>query len=63
MVRDMGGPGGPATNNVQDVEVQGVQRQASVSVHDESGGRRLSLRAVLLHDAYKTETFNKHSVK
>ena len=39
-------------NGVQDVELQRVSRQVDGSVHDESGGRRLSLRSVLVHDAH-----------
>ncbi len=39
-------------NRVQDVELQRVPRQVDGALHDESGGRRLSLRAVLVHDAH-----------
>ena len=39
-------------NGVQDLGLQRVSGQADVSVHDESGGRRLSLRSVLVHDRH-----------
>ncbi len=37
-------------NGVQNVELLGVSGQADGPVHNESRGRRLSLRAVLFHD-------------
>ena len=39
-------------HGVQDVGVQRVPGQADGPVYDESGGRRLSVRAVLFHDAH-----------
>ena len=39
-------------DGVQNVGVQRVPRQADGPVYDESRGRRLSIRSVLLHDAH-----------
>ncbi len=39
-------------NQLQDMEVQRVQRPPDGLVHDASRGRRLSLRAVLIHDTH-----------
>ena len=39
-------------NRVQDVELLGVPRSSYGSVYDAGRGRRLSLRAVFLHDAH-----------
>ncbi len=52
MVNDLVQENSRPTDDMQDLGVQRVQGPANGSVHDESGGRRLSLRAVLLHDAH-----------
>ncbi len=45
-------PASGDANSMQDLGVQRVSRPANGSVYDESRGRRLSVRAVLVHDAH-----------
>ncbi len=52
MVNNLPGNKVGDANGLQNVEVQRVSGQVNGPVHDESGGRRLSLRAVLIHDAH-----------
>ena len=52
MVRDTHRSSSGDADDVQDVGLQRVQGQASVPFYDESRGRRLSLRAVLVHDSH-----------